>query len=141
VFGALVVLFAASPWFSVTLGIMAALGFMSMTFTTVNNTVIQMVIPDEVRGRVMSVMMMTFGLMPLGAVPAGIAAQSVGAPPVVAVGAVLFILSTLGIFMANPSLRTLDRSMEEGRERETARRAAPAEAVPVVTSPRAGEVA
>jgi hypothetical protein len=28
--------------------------------------------------------------------------------------------------VANPSLRTLDRSMEEGRERETARRGAPA---------------
>jgi len=138
VFGALVILFAMSPWFSVTLGIMAALGFMSMTFTTVNNTVIQMVIPDEVRGRVMSVMMMTFGLMPLGAVPAGIAAQSIGAPPVVAVGAVLFIVSTVGIFVANPSLRTLDRSMEEGRERETARRSAPApaalDAAPVAAS-------
>jgi hypothetical protein len=73
----------------------------------------------------MSVMMMTFGLMPLGAVPAGIAAESIGAPPVVAVGAVLFIISTLGIFAAVPSLRNLDRSMEEGPERETARRIAP----------------
>ena len=126
VFGALVFLFAMSPWFGLTMVVMAMIGFMSMTFTTVNNTVIQMVIPDEVRGRVMSVMMMTFGLMPLGAVPAGIAAQSVGAPPVVAAGAVLFIISTLGIFVADPSLRTLDRSMEEGRERETARRSAPA---------------
>jgi MFS family permease len=144
VFGALVILFAMSPWFSLTLGLMAALGFMSMTFTTVNNTVIQMVIPDEVRGRVMSVMMMTFGLMPLGAVPAGIAAQSIGAPPVVAAGAVLFIVSTLGIFVANPSLRTLDRSMEEGRERETARRADPQpalpDAVPLAAPRRAREV-
>lgn len=125
-FGALLFLFALSPWFGLALGLMAVLGFVSMTFMTVNNAAIQMVIPDEVRGRVMSVMMMTFGLMPLGAVPAGIAAQSVGAPPVVAVGAVLFVISTLGIFAANPSLRTVDRSMEEGRQRETARRAAPA---------------
>jgi MFS family permease len=129
-FGALLLLFALSPWFSLALGLMAAIGFVSMTFMTVNNTAIQLVIPDEVRGRVMSVMMMTFGLMPLGAVPAGIAAQSIGAPPVVAAGAVLFIISTLGIFAAAPPLRNLDRSMEEGRERETARRAVPAPGAP-----------
>jgi len=124
VFGVLLFVLALSPWFALALALMAALGFASMTFTTVNNTAIQMVIPDEFRGRVMSVMMMTFGLMPLGAVPAGIAAQSLGAPPVVAAGAVLFVLSTLGIFIAVPSLRALDRGMNEGREREAARRAA-----------------
>jgi MFS family permease len=123
-FGVVLFMFALSPWFLGALALMAVLGFVSMTFMTVNNTAIQMVIPDEVRGRVMSVMMMTFGLMPLGAVPAGIAAQSVGAPPVVAVGAVLFVASTLAIFGAVPSLRSLDRGMEEGRDRETARRAA-----------------
>lgn len=125
-FGALLFLFALSPWFSLALALMAGIGFVSMTFMTVNNTAIQMVIPDEVRGRVMSVMMMTFGLMPLGAVPAGIAAESIGAPPVVAIAAVLFIISTLSIFAAVPSLRRLDSSIEEGRERETARRAAAA---------------
>ncbi|TAK61153.1 MAG: MFS transporter [Dehalococcoidia bacterium] len=124
-YGALMFVFAVSPWFSLALGLMGLLGFVSMTFMTVNNTAIQMVIPDEVRGRVMSVMMMTFGLMPLGAVPAGIAAQSLGAPPVVAAGAVLFIASTLVIFAAVPSFRSLDRGMEEGRDRETSRRAAP----------------
>ena len=126
VFGALLFLLAISPVVQPrACYLMAALGFAAMVFTTVNNAAIQMVIPDDVRGRVMSVLMMTFGLMPLGAVPAGIAAQSVGAPPVVAVGAVLFTITTLGIFAAAPSLRNLDRSMDEGLERETARRAAP----------------
>jgi MFS family permease len=138
-FGALLLVFALSPWFVLALGLMAAIGFVSMTFMTVNNTAIQMVIPDEVRGRVMSVMMMTFGFMPLGAVPAGIAAQSIGAPPVVAAGALLFTVSTLGIFAAVPSLRTLNRGMEEGRALETARRtgSAPAESgsAPIPAAP------
>jgi MFS family permease len=99
---------------------------------TVTNTAIQLIIPDEVRGRVMSVMMMTFGLMPLGAVPGAIAADRVGAPPVVAVGAVLFIISTLLIFTIVPAFRSLDRQLEEGRERETARRAALADEAPAV---------
>ena len=116
VFGVLLFALAVSPWFGVALALMAGMGFASMTFTTVNSAAIQMVIPHEVRGRVMSVMMMTFGLMPLGAVPAGIAAQSIGAPPVVAVGAVLFVISTLGTFALAPSLRGMDRAMEEGAE-------------------------
>jgi hypothetical protein len=76
-----------------------------------------------VRGRVMSVMMMSFGLMPLGAVPAGIAAEAVGAPPVVVIGALLFVASTALILAAIPAFRSLDRELEEGRDRETARRA------------------
>jgi len=139
VFGALVFVFALSPWFALALVLMSGLGFVSMIFMTVNNTAIQMVIPDEVRGRVMSVMMMTFGLMPLGAVPAGIAAQSIGAPPVVAAGAVLFTISTIAIFAGVPSLRTLNRGMEEGRAQETARRAAPADAGSLPAASRATE--
>lgn len=123
-FGGFLALFALSPWFLVALPLIGAIGFCSMVVMTVNNTAIQLVIPDEVRGRVMSVMMMTFGLMPLGAVPAGIAAESIGAPPVVATGAVLFIISVLIIFMVMPAFRNIDRSLEEGREREEARRAA-----------------
>jgi hypothetical protein len=86
----------------------------------VNNTAIQLIIPDEVRGRVMSVMMMTFGLMPLGAVPAGIAAESLGAPAVSAVSAGLFALSVVAIFAVVPALRGLDRSLSEDGGRPAA---------------------
>ena len=123
-FGGFLALFALAPWFYLALPFLAVIGFSSMVVMTVNNTAIQLVIPDEVRGRVMSVMMMTFGLMPLGAVPAGIAAESIGAPPVVATGAVLFLISTVLIFTLMPAFRNIDRSLEEGREREDTRRAA-----------------
>jgi MFS family permease len=122
-FGGFLALFALSPWFYIALVLIAVVGFASMIVMTVNNTAIQLVIPDEVRGRVMSVMMMSFGLMPLGAVPAGIAAEAVGAPPVVVIGALLFVASTALILAAIPAFRSLDRELEEGRDRETARRA------------------
>ncbi len=124
VFGVLLVALAGAPWFAVVPVLMAAIGFSAMTFTTVNNAAIQMVIPDEVRGRVMSVMMMTFGLMPLGAVPAGIAAERVGVQPVVAAGAVLFMLTTLAIYFGTPALRALDRRMDEGAPEEAEEAAA-----------------
>lgn len=133
-FGGFVALFALSPWFSLALVFIAAIGFTSMVSMTVNNTAIQLIIPDEMRGRVMSVMMMTFGLMPLGAVPAGVAAESVGAPPVVAVSALLFIGSSLLMFAVVPALRSLDRYLEEGRAREVARGAAPLEEAPATAA-------
>ncbi len=95
----------------------ALLGFGSMIVTTVNNTAIQLVIPHEVRGRVMSVMMMTFGLMPLGSVPAGIMAERVGAPLVVAVSAGLFVVSALLVFLLVPAFRSLDREIAIGQQR------------------------
>jgi predicted MFS family arabinose efflux permease len=116
-FGGFLLLFALTPWFYLALVFIALLGFGSMVVTTVNNTAIQLLIPHEVRGRVMSVMMMTFGLMPLGSVPAGIMAERVGAPRVVAVSAGLFVAAVLLVFVTIPALRSLDREIAASRER------------------------
>ncbi len=116
-FGGFLALFALTPWFYLALVFIALLGFGSMVVTTVNTTAIQLVIPHEVRGRVMSVMMMTFGLMPLGSVPAGIMAERVGVQPVVAVSAGLFVVAALLVFLTIPAFRSLDREIAEGRER------------------------
>ena len=117
-FGGFLALFAIAPWFYLALAFLALVGFGSMVLMTVNNTSIQLIIPDEMRGRVMSVMMMTFGLMPLGAVPAGITAESYGVRPVVAVGAVLCVTAVLALFMLIPAFRSLDRDLEEARTRQ-----------------------
>ena len=122
-FGGALILFALSPWFYVALIFMAIVGFASMVVMTVNNTAIQLIIPDQVRGRVASVMMMSFGLMPLGAVPASVVAESMGAPIVVAFGGVMFIISVVLIFAFLPAFRTIDRDLEESRTQEAARQA------------------
>lgn len=49
-----------------------------MVGTTVNNTIVQRIVPDAVRGRVMSLLMMTFGLTPLGTPPIGWLARAYG---------------------------------------------------------------
>ncbi len=129
-FGGFLVLFALTPWFLLALVFIALLGFGSMVVTTVNNTAIQLVIPHEVRGRVMSVMMMTFGLMPLGSVPAGIMAERVGAPPVVAVSAGLFVASVLLVFLTIPAFRSLDSEIAAGQKRMEAQGGGRPEAAP-----------
>ena len=98
-------------------------GLGSMVFMTVNNTSIQLVIPDEMRGRVMSVMMMTFGLMPLGAVPAGVAAESVGVRPVVAIAGVLCIAVMLVLFFSLSAFRRMDEEVATGQARQAERSA------------------
>jgi MFS family permease len=95
---------------------LAIVGFASMIFMTVNNTVITSVIPDHVRGRVMSVMMMSFGLMPLGAVPASIAAEYIGTPVVVAIGGVMMMVSVVAFYALYPQFRSLDSVIREERE-------------------------
>jgi MFS family permease len=135
-FGGLLFVLALVPWFSVALVLMAAMGFASMIFTTVSSAAVQMVIPHEVRGRVMSVTMMAFGLTPLSAVPAGIAAAAVGAPPVVAVGAVLFMLSTLATFALAASLRGLDRAIDQGEAEPVTAPAATTLATATMDPPR-----
>ncbi|MCH8948821.1 MAG: MFS transporter, partial [Chloroflexi bacterium] len=119
-FGTFLVLFALSPSFYLALFFIGCVGFGSMILMTVNNTAIQLVIPEEMRGRVMSVMMMTFGLMPLGAVPAGVAAEAYGVRGVVVVGGLLSVVAVLILFSTLSAFRTLDRDLEEGRERAEA---------------------
>jgi predicted MFS family arabinose efflux permease len=122
-FGGFLILFALSPAFWMGLAMLGMVGLGSMVFMTVNNTSIQLVIPDEMRGRVMSVMMMTFGLMPLGAVPAGIAAESVGVRPVVAVAGTLCIAAMLVLFFSLPAFRRMDEEVATGQARQAERAA------------------
>jgi hypothetical protein len=98
-------------------------GLMSMIFTTINTTVIQSIVPDGVRGRVASVSMMTFGLMPLGGVPASIAAGAIGTPAVVAIGGAMLMATVVACYFAFPQFRTLDGAIHvqrADRDREAA---------------------
>lgn len=119
--GVFLMAFALSPLFGVALPMLILVGLASMVFMTVNNTVVTSVIPDAVRGRVMSVMMMSFGLMPLGAVPASIAAEYIGTPAVVAIGGGMLIATTAAAFLLFPQFRELDGAIQiqrASRDRE-----------------------
>lgn len=131
-FGVFLLAFALAPSFYLALPLLCVLSLASMVYMTVNNTVLQTVVPDEVRGRVMSVMMMSWGLMPLGAVPAAFLAEAYGTPMAVAGGAALLILFASGIYLATPTFRHVDESVEEALAR---RRQRPAQPVPAREAP------
>ncbi len=125
--------FCWTPWFWLALPPLLLSGMMSSVFQTLNNATIQVLIPDRVRGRVSSFMMMSFGLTPLGTWPMGIAIDKWGAPTAVTMAAGIMVCVALAFSLFSRSLRNLDQSVrgaleEAGREsdRERAARAAAA---------------
>jgi Na+/melibiose symporter-like transporter len=115
-FGGTLLLFAMSPWFLLALPFVLLADVFANVFNTVNNTAIQVLIPDEVRGRVMSLMMMTFGLTPLGTLPVSAAAQAFGAPVAVGGAAVVTMGVAILIYLWSPSLRTIDATSRAALE-------------------------
>jgi MFS family permease len=89
VFGAALVGFALSPWLPLSVLLLVVVGLSNQVFMTTANTLVQMAVPDALRGRVMSLFLMDRGLVPLGAVLAGASASVLGAPyTLAAMGAV-----------------------------------------------------
>jgi MFS family permease len=95
-FGLSLILFASSRslWLSVLL-LMPA-GFCQMTHLACTNTLLQTIVPDRLRGRVMAIYsMMLIGMAPFGAFLAGVIAQKLGAPVTVSLGATGCLLAAL----------------------------------------------
>jgi hypothetical protein len=60
-----VLLFAQSHWYLISILTLCGLGFCQYIFRVGNSTLMQLVTPDELRGRVMSIYMLDHGLTPL----------------------------------------------------------------------------
>jgi MFS family permease len=105
--GGLLAAFAVSTWMPASIAIMALIGGAQAIYLASNNTLVQVATPDELRGRVMSVYMMTWGLMPLGSLPQGIVADLVGAPIVAAGTGLLACLVVIVFAVRAPALRRL----------------------------------
>lgn len=106
--------FAVSPWFLLGVFFVLAADVFASMYQTTNASLIQVLIPDAVRGRVMSLMMMTFGLTPLGTLPIAAAAQAWGAPLAVALGCAVTLIIGLAFFAFSSSLRRLDAIAKAG---------------------------
>ncbi|MBI4339510.1 MAG: MFS transporter [Chloroflexi bacterium] len=98
--GLSILAFAASPWLALSLVVQVVTGAVNAAFNTTNMTLTQSLIPDEVRGRVMSLREMTMGLgSPVGSLSVGALAGGIGAPQAVAIYGSLCFLISLGLFL------------------------------------------
>jgi MFS family permease len=97
---------AASP--VAALPLLFATGMSMVCLFALGNTLLQQLVRDEMRGRVMSMWILTFiGTMPVGGFLSGAAADRFGARPVLSACGLVILLFGLAVASRNPSLREM----------------------------------
>ncbi|HEX2924230.1 MAG TPA: MFS transporter [Chloroflexota bacterium] len=106
-FGFLLTLFCYSSWMPLSVLLLMGAGAMNICYNASNNTLLQMRVPNEYRGRVLSTMYLNRSLVPLGTSLAGTLSVLVGVRAAVAsMAGVVLVIGVLGMLMV-PSLRKL----------------------------------
>lgn len=96
----------SSPRMAVPL--LFATGTSMVTFFALGNTLLQQLVTDEMRGRVMSMWIMTFiGTLPVGSFLSGAAADRFGPQPTLAACGLVVLLFGLTAGLVNPRLREM----------------------------------
>lgn len=111
-FGLFLILFSFSRYFWLSAAILIPVGFCMMLDMSASNTLIQAMVPDHLRGRVMAVYSMMFmGMAPFGALLGGAVADRLGAPVAVSAGAVACVGGAILFGMRLPNLRVEARQL------------------------------
>jgi len=108
-FGILLILFAASNSYLLSLALAFMLGVASQFYMTTISTVIQVNLPNELRGRVMGIYGLAWELMPVGGMIAGAIAEFAGAPIAVGFGGFMVAGMALLVAIFYPSVRRLEQ--------------------------------
>src|SRR5579864_1864799 len=111
-FGITLIVFSWSHVFWLSALVLVPVGMAMMVEMASSNTLIQAMVPDELRGRVMAVYSMMFmGMAPLGALFAGILADRLGSPLTVSIGAVACLAGAAVFWRRLPALRVEARQL------------------------------
>ena len=120
-FGASLILFSCSRSFWLSAALLLPAGFSMMIGLASANTLIQSLVPDHLRGRVMAVYSMMFlGMVPFGSLLAGTLADHLGAPATVAIGGTACIMAALIFGLASAGVAPrggADHRRTSGRRR------------------------
>lgn len=107
VWGIMLVGLANSQIYPVAMPFLLIIGLISSVYMSLNMTLTQLSAAPEMRGRVMSIMMMTFGLMPIGALPFGTIAEYIGTANSLTISGALLALLIFAFGLAYPSFRRI----------------------------------
>jgi MFS family permease len=117
--GTLLVLFANSHWFGQIMGmgkytfylacfLLMLVGAATTSYTSTSATIIQMNITDGVRGRVMGIYGIVFGLMPMGALLSGAIAEAISAPRAITISGAILALFMITMAFTNQRVKRLE---------------------------------
>ncbi len=111
-FGASLVVFALSHSFWISVILLLPVGYTMMLQMACSNTLIQVMVPDALRGRVMAVYSMMFmGMAPIGALLGGALADRLGAQLTVAIGGVASVAGAAWFWSQLPKIRVEARRL------------------------------
>lgn len=106
-FGASLILFSLSPSVALAMPMLFCAGAMHIAYNASNNTILQMSVDDDYRGRVLSTLFMTRGLVSLGTATMATLAAFVGARAAMSSMAGVVVLFALALWLYSPRLRNL----------------------------------
>jgi MFS family permease len=108
VLGTALILFSRTTVLPLALLTLVGVGGCQVFYAATSNTMLQIIVPDELRGRVISIYMLDQGLSPAGALLAGISTHFVGAPTTIAAMGCLIIALAVVVAWRMPILRHVE---------------------------------
>jgi MFS family permease len=106
--GGFLVAFSQADSLPISLLMLVGVGGTHIFYAAMTNTILQIIVPDELRGRVLSIYMLDHGLSPLGALLAGTSTQLIGAPITMAMMGAGIVLLAVAVGLWMPQMRRLE---------------------------------
>ena len=107
-FPALLIVFSFMRWLPLSMLVLVGVGSSLILVFNLANALVQTIVSDELRGRVMGVYTASFfGLMPVGALIMGTLAEHFGSMAAVIIGACVAITTAASIYIFVPAVRKL----------------------------------
>jgi MFS family permease len=97
--------FALSPSLLIALPVLAVAGAFEMVYLTTNQTLLQLSIPDEMRGRVTSIVSLNMAISPVGAFFAGAGSDLIGPRAITVVLSSIAALIAVAVFVGSSTVR------------------------------------
>ena len=93
-------------WAIITLGVV---GFISAINLSMNRSILTLRVEPRMRGRIMSIDMMTHGVMPLGLLPISFVAERASIEAGLALSGALLVITTIGMWFWLKQVRDIDK--------------------------------
>ena len=100
--------FSQAGTYFIAMPLLLIVGLTNALFMSLSMTLLQTYVTSEMRGRMMSIVMMSFGAMPLSVVPFAALAEKIGTPNALTISGIILFVFTLIFSITNRHYRDID---------------------------------
>lgn len=111
-FGIVLAAFTVSPSFYLALALLLGASMLNDITQTMNNTIVQLLAHNEVRGRMSSMLMLSMGITPMAVLPVAYAAENFGVTRTMFTACAIMLVIVALFVVFSPTLRQLDARMQ-----------------------------